>query len=247
MDFSPGATVDQKLDTLMASMATLLKGQETITHILNKVNAIEAKVDTHDSDIALLKKEIRILKDFSNNQDLESRSTAVRIFNFPQPEGETNLSNKIYDRIIKPVLLAAKEGGEISSVPTVHNCIECAFRVGRPTFHQDGKPKSPPPVLVRFVNKRLRLAVLLYKKNNIPSTNDAEKAAGCRRFVIVEDLSSSTFKKMKELGADERVDRTWTSGGQIRFVLKGEDKAVRLVKSPFDSIDHIIHHSKIKS
>jgi hypothetical protein len=246
MEFPTGSTIDQKLDVLMASMATLLKGQETITHLVTKVNTIEAKVNSHDGDIAGLKKEICLLKESVNTSDLEARSCAIRIFNYPMIEGETLLSNKIYDRIVKPILQAAKEDGEIPTVPTVHNVIEAAFRVGRPTFHPDGKPKAPPPVLVRFVNKRLRLATLIYKKH-APPTNDSERALGCRRFVLVEDLSPATYKKLREVSGDDRVERAWTAGGQIRFVLKGEDKSIRLVKSPFDSVDHIVFSSKVKS
>jgi hypothetical protein len=244
MDIPSGATSDQKLDIIISSMAALLKGQEAINTLLKRVDVLEKTVTDQKTVIESLRKEVRLLKDSDNNRELQQRSSAVRIFNFPVSEGETNLASKIHERIIKPILSAAKAGGELPSVPGYNNTIESAFRVGKPS--SDPK-KPPPPILVRFKTSELRLAVLRFKKDNMPKPSEAEKAAGSRRFVIVEDLSPASYKKLRELSEDSRVGKVWTVGGQIRFVLSEGDKSVRFVKSVFDSVEHIIDHSKVKS
>ena len=248
MELAAGLTTNQKFDQIMATLSILVKGQENFNKLVAKVDNIETSVTTHTSDIESLKREVRSLKDAANARDQDSRGLSIRLFNFPIiDEDETSLTSKIYERVIKPILLAAKDDGEISTVPSAYNCLECAFRIGRPTFHPDGKPKAPPPVLIRFLTKRMRQAVMSYKKENTPAPSEAEKALGVRRFIIVEDLSPSTYRKLREISSDERVNRAWTTGGQIRFVFKGEDRAVRLVKSVFDSVEYILQHSRVKS
>jgi hypothetical protein len=56
----------------------------------------------------------------------------------------------------------------------------------------------------------------------------------------VEDLTVPTFKKLSELLADDRVEKAWSTEGKIRFVLMGNDKSVKKVKSVFDPIDEIV-------
>jgi hypothetical protein len=45
---------------------------------------------------------------------------------------------------------------------------------------------------------------------------------------------------MKDLQADDRVEKVWSVDGRLRLVLNGEDKSVKKVKSVFDPIDSII-------
>ncbi len=49
-----------------------------------------------------------------------------------------------------------------------------------------------------------------------------------------------TFKKLSDLLADDRVEKAWSTEGKLRFVLMGNDKSVKKVKSVFDSNDEII-------
>jgi hypothetical protein len=83
-----------------------------------------------------------------------------------------------------------------------------------------------------------------YKKDNIPSPTDAERAAGINRFANVEDLTSVNAKRLKEYRDDSRVSRAWTVDGRIRFVLAASPDVIRKASSPFisaaDIIDKII-------
>ncbi len=49
-------------------------------------------------------------------------------------------SSKVYDRVLKPILAAAKTKGDIPSVPNVHNSVYTIFRAGRVV------PNKPPPL-----------------------------------------------------------------------------------------------------
>jgi hypothetical protein len=45
----------------------------------------------------------------------------------------------------------------------------------------------------------------------------AEKKAGIPRFHIAEDLTAVTFKLLMDILAHEKVERAWTTEGQIQF------------------------------
>ncbi len=74
---------------------------------------------------------------------------------------------------------------------------------------------------------------------------DDNKKAGATKFLLVEDLTSLIYKKLKELLADKRVDRVWTVDSSLRFLLKGEKPGtVKLVQSVYEDIDTIVSFVK---
>ena len=81
-----------------------------------------------EHSIATMAAEIKILKSSANRRDQLDRALTVRLFNFPGSDSETGLSNRIYERILKPILVAAKAKGTIPSVPQASNVIsECDY------------------------------------------------------------------------------------------------------------------------
>jgi uncharacterized coiled-coil protein SlyX len=237
------ATSEQKLDMLLTAVASLLQGQEKIEKMTATIVALEAKVALQETTINSMVKEVKKLKEQANDRDQQSRDLTIRLFNFPTAEGDTaetgrTLATRIYDRILKPILVAAKAKGDTQTVPGVNNVVEDAFRVGKPTL-KDGVLR-PPPVIIKLCNRQLRLAILKNKRVNIPSPTDAERGNGIRKFIVVEDLTVPTFKKLSELLSDDRVEKAWSTEGKIRFVLMGNDKTVKKVKSVFDPVDEIV-------
>ncbi len=99
---------------------------------------------------------------------------------------------------------------------------------------------GPPPIIIKLCSKQLRLAILKNKKTSIPAPTTLERNAGIKRFVLVEDLTPPTYKKLTELLGDDRVEKAWSVEGRLRFVLMGNDKGVKKVKSVFDSVDQIV-------
>jgi len=195
-----------------------------------------------EEDVKSLNKEVRELKTQLNIRDQQGRGKSLRLFGVPitpeeansGPEAYKALSKRVYD-IIKPMLTAAKTKGELDTVPQLNTAVEDCYRVGR--FDQ----KTPPPIIINFTNRRVRMAVLRYKKLNTPSPSEDEKKSGAVKFSLVEDLTGPTYRKLKEIQQDVRVERAWTMDGSIRYTTSGDKSgAVRRVRSIYDSIDIII-------
>ena len=68
-----------------------------------------------------------------------------------------------------------------------------------------------------------------------------ERGNGIKKFIVVEDLTVPTFKKLSDLLADDRVEKAWSTDGRLRFVLMRDDKGVKKVKSVFDTTDDILN------
>ena len=238
------ASSDQKLDMLLAAVGALLEGQAKIEKLTSTVGTLEAKVASQEVTIINMQKEMKKMKEQLNDSDQQSRGQYIRLFNFPLAEDDNSadlgraLASRVYDRVLKPIIVAAKAKNEIATVPQCTNVIEDIYRVGKPTT-RDGVLR-PPPIIIKLCSKQLRLAILKNKKASIPSPTTQERAAGIKRFVLVEDLTPPTYKKLTELLGDDRVEKAWSVEGRLRFVLMGNDKGVKKVKSVFDSVDQIV-------
>jgi hypothetical protein len=134
------ATSEQKLDMLLSAVATLLQGQEKLEKMTSTVFARgqgHLPGDHHQLHGEGDKK----LKEQANDRDQQARDLTVCLFNFPIADGDTAETGRTLatksDRILKPILVAAKAKGDISSVPVANNVLEDAFRVGKPTL-KDG-------------------------------------------------------------------------------------------------------------
>jgi len=227
-----GLSLEGKIDFMLNMMVTNERARVEDRKQIVKLEA----------DVKFLQKEVRELKTHLNNRDQQARGKSLRLFGVPLTPEEANsgpeaykaLSKRVYD-IIKPMFSAAKNKGELDTVPQLNTAVEDCYRVGR--FDQ----KTPPPIIINFTNKRIRMAVLRYKKINIPSPTDEEKKAGAVKFALVEDLTGPTHKKLKEMQQEEKVDRAWTMDGSIRFTISGDKSGtIRRVKSIFDPIDVIL-------
>jgi len=222
----------QKLDFLINSMVEVQKTQATIVQLVTRVNALETRVTEQDKIIAAMKEEIKVLKDHDNTRDLQSRGNALRLFHFPGSDSETNLATKVYDKLLKPILAAAKAKGDLATLPQVGNTIENIFRAGR---FAAGANKPPPPIIIKFTSQAIRLAILKNKRNNIPPPTD-----NLRRMALTEDLSPASHRKLRELLENEKVEKAWTINGSIWFLTKEPNAKPKQVKSVFDPIEKII-------
>ncbi len=227
-----GLTLEGKIDFMLNMMVTNERARIEDRKLIVKL----------EDDVKLLKKEVRELKTRLNNRDQQARGKSLRLFGVPitpeeansGPEAYKALSKRVYD-VIKPMLTAAKNKGELETVPQLNTAMEDVYRVGR--FDQ----KTPPPIIINFSNRRIRMAVLRHKKLHTPSPSDDEKKGGAVKFSLVEDLTGPTYKKLKEIQQDERVERAWTMDGSIRFTISGDKSGtIRRVKSIFDPIDVIL-------
>jgi hypothetical protein len=230
-------TMDQKLDLMLQKITAVEDKQSNIEKLVNRVTELENTVHDQSEVIKKLTSEVTLLKDKVNTFEQIQRGNAVRLFGFPGSNDETNLSGRVYDRILKPILAAAKAKGDIATVPQINNVVEDVFRAGK---FAAGANKPPPPVIIKFTAAATRLAVLKNKRTSMPSPTEGEKSQGIKRFGIAEDLTSPTYRKLQDLQKDERVNRAWTINGEIWFVLEGENMRHKKVKCIFDSVDKIL-------
>jgi hypothetical protein len=220
----------------------------SVSGITAKIDAIEKKlasVEATTERVVSLEREVSDMKVTINNVDQDARACLVRITGLAVSEAEMNqhgfekaIIKKVYDRIVKPILGAAKNSGVIKSVPTMLNVIEQGYFASR-----GGKDKNckvlPPIIGVRFTNRFLRNTVMRLRREHMPSPTDAEKAAGISRYYVNEDLTPATMRKVKELRESERVERVWTIDGRIRFTIVGSTTIFKL-PSPFMAIDDVM-------
>jgi hypothetical protein len=207
-----------------------------------KVLALDTKVGTLEQRVVTLESELLSLKEVSNNREQASKLCSVRIHGFPvtdeelaATDGGKTLGSKVYERLIKPILAAARTKGDITSVPHFNTAVEDCFRVGRPT-----KTGKPVPLIMKFTNKNTRLAVLRNKRTNTPAPAESERSEFVKRFSIVEDLTTPSYKLLRMLQDDERVSKVWTVEGRIRLVLTANPNNIIKLKSVFEPIDKIL-------
>jgi len=231
------STTDQKLDLLLQDLAIVKEKVVGMEKLYSQVTVLETTVKEQEKTIRSQALDITYLKEQVNGLNQLHKGKTLRLFNLPGSDDETHLSTKVYDRILKPILVAAKAKGDISTLPQMCNVIEDCFRAGR---FSPGANKPPPPIIIKFTSTAIRLAILKNKRINMPSPTEGEKSNGTRRFAIAEDLTSPTYKKLQELMKDERVSKAWTMSGEIWVLPVGDNARSRRVKSIFDSNDLII-------
>jgi hypothetical protein len=157
------------------------------------------------------------------------------------------LLKKVFERVIKPALAAAKTNGHMDSVPSMNNTISEIYRVkvGLPQAQGVvGQPRPttvPPPIIVKFTTLDLHTTFMRNKGLNIPQVSETERAAGVKKILAVEDLTGPSHKKMRELIAEPAVEKVWLVDGRLRFTLVSDNTIVQKVKLVFDPVAEIIN------
>jgi len=227
-------SVDQKLDMILTNLNSL---SAKFDRLDNKVTALQTVSDTHSQAIADLQREVSSLKEAGNARDQASRGCVVRVFNIPVSVDESAdnnkvLAGKVYDRVFKPVLAAAKAKGDIAVLPQASTVIEDCFRTRA--------AGGVAPIIVRLSTSKLKTTIMRNKRENIPAPSRAEAAAGSLTPFVVEDLTPPTHQKMMEMKLDKRIAKIWTVEGQIRYTLVSAPAKVLKVKSVFDPVSKIL-------
>lgn len=244
----------QKLSVLDTIVAKLDDLGSKVSILTDTVNVLQSDIKANSGDIKELRRdfetfksstcdELRAVKTTLNNRELQLRSSAIRLFNYPVLRDEAGdnykaLQQRVYDRILRPLMTAAKGAGDLASVPQIQNTIESCYRVFQQEEHQDGK--APPPILIRLTSRQLKVSILKQRRQHMPQPTAAEKEKGAQRFVVVEDLTPPSYKLLKALQADERTEKVWTVNGQIHFSLP-KKTGFKKVRSVFDTVDDILN------
>ncbi len=227
LDYLIGAIVEVK-----KSQVGLEKGQANLEALVTRVATLEATVADQAKTILSLQMDVKFLKERDNSRDQLLRGNALRLFHFPGSDSEVNLASKVYDKLLKPILVAAKAKGEITTLPQVGSVIEEIYRAGK---FANGANKPPPPIIIKFSSSAIRMAILKNKRLNTPPPEGDAK-----RLVLSEDLTHATHRKMKELHADDRVSRVWSRSGSLWYVKNGANMPSVPVKSIYDDLNTIL-------
>ena len=231
----------------------LTKIREDLGKEKEKREAVEARVKTVEDDQVQLKNQIKslqddviFLKENVNDREQYARSWSIRITGLSvSKEDEVKLGKDsavmktAYDRVLKPILNAAKAKGDITTVPTAyHLLLENGHYIYRRGGDKgaaggpregggEGVQHQIPPIIVRFCSRHLRNVVLRNKKNATPKPTDAEVAMGAKRYGIFEDLTVKNFKLLRSAIEEKRILKCWTIDGKLRFITDQEPERVR--------------------
>jgi hypothetical protein len=243
---APTGSVQEQLSLVISMLKEhgelLVDTRKMLADNQAKVSVLENKVSTLESTVVKLESDVLVLKEASNFREQQLKLCTVRVHGLPvtdeelaATDGGKTLAAKVYGRILKPILNAAKAKGDISSVPHCANAIEECYRAGRPS-----KTGKPVPIVVKVANRHLRLAIFKNKRINTPQPLDAEKNEHIKRFSVVEDLTGPTFKLLKLLQSNNSVARAWSVEGNIRFTLSSNPDRIVKVKSVYSPIEAIL-------
>ena len=224
------AKVDSFIGELNAAKKDIADNREDIKNVF--------------SEVFDLRDQVNIMRDQLNVSNQRERQLCLRIFGLPLSDDEVNGPDPAkatvklaYDRILKPLLTAARDRSAISSVPkNPADVIREAFRL-----KSDPSKKSPPAILLKLSSDLYKTVIFKSKRDHLPSPTDAEKSSGIKRFDVVEDLTPANRDCLMDLRSHPRVARAWTVSGEIRFTMKDDSSSyVHKVKSPFSSISDIL-------
>ena len=231
--------VENKIDALDRKFGEL---SSAVTTLQTTVGGHTDQIAEIRQELAASRAEVKHLKYSHNIREQRSRACTIRVFNFMYIVGESldnhkALSARVYDRVVRPALVAAKAGGDLAILPQQQNAIESCFRIV-PRGEGQSPSSAPPPVIVKLVNNNIKFAVMKYRKHVLPPTKE-EKSAGCRRYTLVEDLTPDAHRLLKAMQADARTDKVWSVNGLIHYSLPGVS-GYRKVRNIYDSLDDIL-------
>ena len=114
--------------------------EEKVNHIFNMVNKIDVSLGEQqerltkvETDVNLLSKEVYSLKNIVNSHEQERRSSTIRITGLPLTAEEkksrstADLKQRVFDRILGPILSVAYDNDLLDVQPTVENTIVTCY------------------------------------------------------------------------------------------------------------------------
>jgi hypothetical protein len=236
---APNASMEDNIRFLIqAAVNTNLQLKETNSLLAaNQTRLVKA-----EGEIVRLSSEVKQLKEIVNHREQVARSLCVRIINLPMSEDEIHgpepavaTAKLVYERVIHPLLVAAKAKTKIASVPALQNTVVKAYRLSKPSA------ASPsPPIVAHLISANIKTICFIMKKEALPKLSDAKRALSQKRLLLTKDLTSPSFAFLKQLKDDDRISRAWSVEGQIRFIKSGDpNNYVHKVRSVFNSVDSL--------
>ena len=241
---------DEKLDLILEQLKALgpmqdllLDLKQSVSVVREEVKAVQHELGAHEDRLSALERDMKSQKDLSNQQQQQLRSLTVRLLNLPVIPGEKDDNNaglkaRVYERVLKPLLVAAKASKTLSTLPQLSSVLEACFRPFNTTAAASG---PPPPIIIKLTSRAIKLALMKHRKE-LPKPTAEETSAGITKFVLVEDLTPDTHKAFVAVSKSSKTGKVWTQDGVIRYVRTGQT-TVQSVKSVYDPIEKILNSS----
>ena len=238
-------TSEAKLDLILKQLEQLKalgpiqSSLEGLTMAMGEVkeDVMNLKYDVaeHHDRLAALERDMLEQKDVSNQQQQQLRALTLRLLNFPVIPGEGDDNNaglraRVYDTVLKPLLVAAKAAKDLATVPQMATVIEACFR----PFNAAANPNSDSGVIIKLTSRPIKIAIMKQKKNHLPKPSGDDK-----RFILVEDLTPATHKMLTSIVKAKVFEKVWTIDGVIKYTVEGQE-GIKTVKSVFVPLAKVI-------
>ena len=242
-------TSEAKLDLILKQLEQLKalgpiqSSLEGLTMAMGEVkeDVMNLKYDVaeHHDRLAALERDMLEQKDVSNQQQQQLRALTLRLLNFPVIPGEGDDNNaglraRVYDTVLKPLLVAAKAAKDLATVPQMATVIEACFRPFNATTSRPLNSTGPPQVIIKLTSRPIKIAIMKQKKNHLPKPSGDDK-----RFILVEDLTPATHKMLTSIVKAKVFEKVWTIDGVIKYTVEGQE-GVKSVKSVFVPLAKVI-------
>lgn len=227
--------MDEKMDFLIKSAVS---ADQKLSDLHSKLCENTRRITIVENDVGSMQKDMLRLKSQVNRHEQQSRSLQIRVTNI-QASPDESVAKLVYDKVIRPILLVAKDKGRLTAVPQLANVIVDAYRMRS----RSGQAPSdyPPHIMVRLTTAALKSTIFSFKKEGLPLAQPADRPLGLKRPNIMEDLTPDTYRFLKAIKTDPRFERAWTVEGQIRFIVSGDrSNSVRRVVSVYDSLELLL-------
>jgi len=242
---------DAKLNLILSQLANMNKRLDKVDLLSEQLGNIEESMTRLSAENITIRKAVEVnstaihsLQQNQNRIDQYNRSWSVRVMELPlSAEEEADpfaLVDTVYEKVFLPILAGAREKNIIKRIPSCEQLLERAHVL--PALKAGGIK----PIICRFLNRDFRAICFRYKKEFAARVagggpRSSEGAGGGARYAypFYEDLTATTFKKLKELQADSRVESCWSINGQLRYRLVNSSE-VKRVKQTLDPIDIIL-------
>jgi hypothetical protein len=222
-------SINSRLENVIGLPEKFTKPESLIDKVSAENKELRKIITERDAEIFSLKAHV-------NSLEQHNRSWSVRVMGLPLTNEEEKsaslVKKKLFSTVIQPILAGTVTEGDLPMVPSDPDLV---IEMAHPLRAKEGSVK---PIIARFYGRELRQLVFKHKKAYAPK-HESGSLRGKYVYQVFEDLTKTSFQKMRALAADKRVDACWSANGQLHNRLVG-DPTVRRVANILDPVSKIL-------
>jgi hypothetical protein len=257
----------EKIDVIESDVRSL---KTLLNDVKQENKVLRAEVKKKEQQLEDMNARLNHQEDRLNSLEQHHRGWSARVLNVPLTQEEEidniKVRDKVYNTALLPILRGAVSKNLLPGVPTAEQLLEVAHVLPGPA----GQPKPVIMRFynrhVRDVCFRLKKHYAPRMERGSTGgggaggggawggggggaaggagAGDQEvggfEGRGKYLYPLYEDLTRTSFQKMRAIAKDSRVKACWTVKGQIKFILHSKPEEVKKVNSLLDSIESIL-------